>query len=181
LDRAGGAGIRRRDESVRKRKQSLAGDVGPFEIEPGLAGLPDRDARTVDPRHLTRANAERALAMTVDDGVRLHVLRHLPAEHHAGPLLGRRLALRDDLEISAVAELTIAILQKNATDHGAHFLQGRRADAPGRDHQAQVLLLFEDLQRLIAVARGDDDLGEYLGNGASQVRTERVIDDDDAA
>src|SRR5690606_13537814 len=52
---------------------------------------------------------------------------------------------------------------------------------PGRDHQAQVLLLFEDLQRLIAVARGDDDLGEYLGNGASQVRTERVIDDDDAA
>jgi hypothetical protein len=111
------------DESVSKGKERLAGHHRARERKFRLPGLPHGDARAVHPRHLPGADAKRLFAATIDDGVRLHVLADLPAEHHPGPFLGRRLALGHDLELRHVAEGLVPVLHQHATDHGAHLAQ----------------------------------------------------------
>src|SRR5471030_3048435 len=80
LDRRRGARVRSGDEAVGKGKERLADHYGTLQVEAGFARLPHGDPRAVDACHLTRADAERLLAAAVDDGIRLHVLAHLPAK-----------------------------------------------------------------------------------------------------
>ena len=65
----GGSGLGGRDQAVGKGEKRFRNDDRAVQIEPGLAGLPHGDARTVHPRHLARPDTQRALAPAIDDGV----------------------------------------------------------------------------------------------------------------
>ena len=175
------AGISRRQKSVGEREERLTGDHGTTEVEPRLARLPDRDAGTVDPRHLAGTDPERLFAAAVDDGVRLHVLAHAPAEHHRRPFLGGRLTLCDDAERRNVAQGAVAVLQQHSAHHRTDFQQRIGADPALRHHEAQVLFLPEDREGLVAEARGDDHFREDFSDGGGEIRAERLVDDDDPA
>src|SRR4051812_704099 len=97
LNRGGRARFRGRNQTIWKRKKSVATYHAALKGKLRLAGFPDGDTAGIDPAHLSRADPERPTRADINDGVRFHVLDDAPAEKHPLQLLIRRLALRDDL------------------------------------------------------------------------------------
>jgi hypothetical protein len=112
LDRGGRARIRRGEQAVGEGEERIRSDHAAHEGELGLAGLPDGDSRGVDPRHLARADAQRAVGRGVDDGVALDVLDHAPAEEQRGALGVAGRALRDDFPVGGRDDVGIAALEQ---------------------------------------------------------------------
>ncbi len=109
-----------------KGKKASEATMLPLRLELRLGGFPDRDAGGIDARHLARADAERAVARGVDDGVGLHVLDHAPAEEErlAFGVGGR--ALGDDFPVGGGDGVGIAALEEERVAHGgADFEAGR--------------------------------------------------------
>src|SRR5262249_5377849 len=57
LDGGGGAGFGGSDESIGKRKKGVARDGASLQREPGFLCFPDRNPRSIDPRHLAGPDA----------------------------------------------------------------------------------------------------------------------------
>ena len=56
LNRSDSTRFGRGDEAVGERKESVRGDDGTIEIKASLTRFPDCDLRTIDTRHLPRAD-----------------------------------------------------------------------------------------------------------------------------
>src|SRR6476659_2042204 len=69
LNSAGCAGVRRRYQAVRERKESVARDGAAFERKPALLRFPNGNSRSVDTRHLAGANSKRSICLGVHDGI----------------------------------------------------------------------------------------------------------------
>ena len=88
------------DQAVGEREEGVGGDdrapgarLGQARHLGGLLGLARGEARGIDPRHLSRADAHRRAVPGVDDGVRLHVLgdRQANLRSAISPGVGARL------------------------------------------------------------------------------------------
>src|SRR5262245_38718119 len=69
LDSAGCAGFGRSDQPVREREKSVARDRTALERKSGLVRFPNRNARSVDPRHLASTNSKCPVRPGIHDGV----------------------------------------------------------------------------------------------------------------
>ena len=116
------------------------------------------------------------------DRVRAHVLADLPAEQHLAPLGLGRLALGHDLHLRAVLEVDVAILHEQAAHHALEVALGDVEAAPLVVlEDAHVRLGLEQLERLVGVARGEQDLAELLDEQLGQLAVDRPVEADDAA
>ena len=105
------------------------------------AGLHHRDLHRVDAAHLAGADRERPIRPGEEDRVRLDVRADAPGEAQRLPLLGGRLALRDDPQRLAgrrrprLARLddAVALLDEHAAEDRAQLDAGPRGVAEGRE------------------------------------------------
>jgi hypothetical protein len=89
------------------------------------------------------------------------VLAHLPAEEHLAPFGLARLALRHDLHIRPVLEVDVAVLDEKPAHHALEVALGDVEPASLVVLQdAHVRLRLEQLERLVRVARREQDLAE---------------------
>ena len=82
LNRGGRTGLGGGDQAVGKREERVAAYDAAREREARFTGFPHSDAAGIHAAHLARADAERAVAGGVNDGVGFHVFHHAPAEEH---------------------------------------------------------------------------------------------------
>src|SRR5947208_35072 len=69
LNSAGCASFGRSDQPVREWEKSVARDRAAFERKPSFVRFPNRNARSVDSRHLAGANSKCPVRLGVYDGV----------------------------------------------------------------------------------------------------------------
>ena len=114
LDHGGGACFDGLEKTIGEREEGVGGDGAALEVETRKLSLSRGDHRRVDARHLSGADAERAVLGGVDDRVRLHMLCNAPGEYQRAQLALGRLALRDDAEIGFVEEEIVGALREYA-------------------------------------------------------------------
>ena len=121
--------------------------------------------RAVDAALLTRAHADGLTVLDVADGVGLRVLERDEGDDHVDlRVLGQILVLRDDVREHVLIdhEIVASLLEGDAE----HVLVLRRGGQIVRidlhDVVVALFLGFQDLQRLVGVARGDDAVGHLI-------------------
>ena len=182
LDHGADAGLRGRIDAVAEGEERIAGHHRARHDEPGLLGLEGGDLGADHAAHLAGADAHRLRVLGVDDGVRLHVHRHLPGEHEVGHFLRRGLALRDDAAVARGPGRDVGVLHQQATGDALVVERGARRVERTAGQHAHVGLLREHGHGLVADHRRDhhfDELAlEDLLGGAG---VERAVEGDDAA
>ena len=132
---------------------------------------------------LTRAHANAGLALGDQDGVGLNALADLPGKLELGHLGVGGLAVGGERKGRGVLGHVVDLLDQHAAVDGAQLHLGAVVHAAGRQH-AQVGALGHALERIIGVARGDDDLNELLvlvGEMFNQLIGNLAVAGDDAA
>ena len=160
------------------------------------AGHPDRQLHRHGAVHLPRPHPDELRAARQDDRVRLHVPHDLPGEHQIGQLLGRGLALGDDLEILGPRVQQVPVLRQDAAHHplqvparqavsvlAALRGQRQRADLHEPHVRAPDLALPQHRQRLGRVAGRCDDfiVAAGLDDLLRRREVQRTVQGDDAA
>ena len=79
-----------------------------------------RDARGIDPAHLSCADADGGQSFGIDDGVRFHVLGDAEGEAQVGKLGFARRALGDDFKLHIVHHRVVARLHQQSASHRFH-------------------------------------------------------------
>jgi len=180
LDCRRGPGFGCRDQAIGERKECIAANCATPERQPGLLGLPDRDAGGIDPRHLPGSDPERAILPGIDDRIRFDVLDDLPAKFHRLDLIARRRPRGHDLVLEIRDVRGVGVLDEKPAKHAAYVpaVLAHRLQDP---HQAQVLLFLEERPRVGLEIRRDDHLAEDLRDRLRQRERDREVADDDAA
>ena len=107
---SGSTGLSGGDEAIGKREKCIAANGAAVEIKPGLIGLPNCDAASIDAAHLTCTDTEGAIFGGVNDGVGLDVLDGTPAEKHSLKFVLAWVTLGDDFEIGGRGLPKVAFL-----------------------------------------------------------------------
>ena len=132
---------------------------------------------------LTRAHANAGLTLGDQDGVGLDALTDLPGKLELGHLGVGGLAVGGERKGRGILGHVVDLLHQHAAVDGAQLHLGTVVHAAGSQH-AQVGALGHALERLIGVARGDDDLDELLvlvGEVLNQLKGNLAVAGDDAA
>ena len=139
--------------------------------------------RRINAVGLTRAHANAGLALGDQDGVGLNALADLPGKLELGHLSVGGLAVGGERKGRGILGHVVDLLHQHAAVDGAQLHLGTVVHAAGSQH-AQVGALGHALERLIGVARGDDDLDELLvlvGEVLNQLKGNLAVAGDDAA
>ena len=138
-------------DAVLEREEGVRADRGAAHVE---LRLHDRGLHRLDAARLAAADRRRAVVLREHDGVRLHVLDHLPAELQRRPFLLGWGSLRPHLGGRALQLVQVRRLrQVPAADGLDHQRIGRGI---GNPQQPQILLRRQDGQRI------DDHLGQSI-------------------
>ena len=152
LDHSGGTGLHDGLKAIWEGKKCVRGCYRAFE---GQNRLHRSETRRIHATHLPGADADRLTAARIDDGVRLHVLGHLPGKQQVGELLWCRRPLGDGAQIVRPDRPGVGILQQQPA---GDLLEDARACRRVDDDQPQVLLGGEAGKRSLSEAGRRDRL-----------------------
>ncbi len=113
LDRRGGAGVDRGQETVGKREERLRSDDA-GSAAAGLGRALDRELDRVDPARLAHADPDGGAAACEHDRVGLDVPAHLPGEGEIGEFLRRGRAAGGDAQLRRQQPRDVTVLKEEA-------------------------------------------------------------------
>ena len=132
---------------------------------------------------MSRADADGAALLAVDDGVGLDELHHLPGKHQVVQFLRCRCAPGDDFKILFAHLAVVPFLHQQAAAHTFVVEVGGTRSTPGAAGEYTYVLFGGQDGQGIRVHRGcDDHLDELaLDDGLGGDRVQRAVEGDDAA
>ena len=155
-------------------KERVGGDhrafgqrLGELQLARAASSPCGRDARRIDPAHLSRADADGGQILGIDDGVRLHVLGDAEGEFQVAQFgIGRR-ALGHDLQAHVVDHGVVARLHQKppATVFTVRPI-ARGSGRPPASSSRRFFFAADDRDRFLGRIGRDDDFGEDLGDRA---------------